>query len=376
MEHVEVMVVGAGVVGLAIARQLSRGGRDVIVLEAQDRVGTGVSSRNSEVIHAGLYYAADSLKARLCVQGRRLLYDFCQTYGVGHRRCGKLVVATTAEEMTLLEALTQQAQSNGVEALSLLTTPEARRLEPELSCVGALHSQTTGIVDSHGLMNALWGDAQAHGAQVVFNTPLLGAEPHPEGWQVNTGGPDPMALTCRWLITACGLSAQKTARALSLRDDRSIPPLFMAKGHYFALRGRCPFSRLIYPMPAHGGLGVHLTLDLAGQAKFGPDVQWLDSNTDPDHLDFEVEPSRQTAFEASIRSYWPALPPEALVPAYSGVRPKLHGPNMPAADFVVQGPEAHGMNGLIQLFGIESPGLTASLALGQCVEQTIRRAQG
>lgn len=376
MEHVEAIVVGAGVVGLAIARQLSRSGRDVFVLEAQGAIGTGVSSRNSEVIHAGLYYPSGSLKTRLCVQGRQLLYEFCQTHGVEHRQCGKLVVATTAHEKAALENLAHRAQSNGVQSLSLLSAQEAARLEPDVFCVAALHSQTTGIVDSHGLMSALWGDAAAHGAQVVFNTPLLGAEPHRHGWHLRTGGRDPMELTCRWLITACGLNAQKTARSIAMTGASTIPPLFLAKGHYFALRGRCPFSRLIYPMPTHGGLGVHLTLDLAGQAKFGPDVQWLAPDTDPDTLDYEVDVSRQTAFEASIRTYWPGLPDHALVPAYSGVRPKLHGPDAPAVDFSVQGPQDHGMPGLIQLFGIESPGLTASLALGQWVQAMIDDAQG
>ena len=359
-----------------MARNLSRAGNQVVVLEAQGSVGTGVSSRNSEVIHAGLYYPSGSLKARLCVQGRRLLYEFCRTHGVPHQACGKLIVATSEREKSLLESLYRQAQANGVEALTWLSAQEVGRLEPALSCVAALHSPTTGIVDSHGLMSALWGDAASHGAQLVFNTPVLGATPHASGWKVRTGGTDPMEVSCQWLVTACGLHAQKTARTLNLRDQQVIPPLYLAKGHYFALRGRCPFSRLIYPMPDKGGLGVHLTLDLAGQAKFGPDVQWLAHETDPDHLDFDVDASRQSAFEASIRTYWPGLPDQALVPAYSGIRPKLHHSAMPNADFNVQGPQTHGMRGLIQLFGIESPGLTASLALGQYVHEMTRDAEG
>ena len=332
IDTVDCVVVGAGVVGLAVARALALQGREVMVLEAADAIGTGTSSRNSEVIHAGLYYPAGSLKARLCVRGKELLYAYCAQRGVPHRRCGKLLVATSAAQLDSLEGIQARARANGVLDLQRLSREEALELEPSLACVGALHSPSTGIVDSHALMLALQGDLEHAGGVVALNSPLALASIGSDA--IDLEALDGTRLRARTVVNAAGLS----------------------------LMGKAPFSRLIYPVPEAAGLGVHLTLDLGGQAKFGPDVQWVDS---PD--DLQVDPARGDAFYAEVRKYWPGLQDGALAPGYAGMRPKIHGPDAPAADFVIQGPSVHGVAGLVNLFGIESPGLTSALAIAQHV---------
>lgn len=358
------LIVGAGVVGLACAAALARAGREVIVLEREASFGRGVSSRNSEVIHAGLYYPENSLKHRFCLEGRRRLYMFCQARGVAHARLGKLVVATSAHDLNEISALLETAQAKDVEGLSLLDQTQAAELEPQLSCHGALLSAETGIVDAQGLMRALVGEIEDHGGQIARLTPVTRLTHRANGgFEVETGGEAPTRIGCRQLVNAAGLQANALAR--DLVGDKA-PPLFLAKGSYFACAGRSPFSRLIYPVPVPGGLGVHLTLDLGGQMRFGPDVEWL-SNPDPEAVDYRVAPARADSFYAAIRRYWPALPDDALTPAYSGCRPKLSAPGEAAADFRIDGPDVHGLEGLVQLFGMESPGLTASLAVGDYV---------
>ncbi|MFT3665128.1 NAD(P)/FAD-dependent oxidoreductase [Piscinibacter sp.] len=370
MDSVDAVVIGAGVVGLAVGRALARSGLETVVLERADAIGTATSARNSEVIHAGLYYPAGSLKARLCVQGRAQLYDFCASHGVAHARCGKLVVATSAAQHAELEATRAKAAANGVE-LQWLGVDEARALEPALRCTAALLSPETGIVDSHGLMLALQGDLEAAGGALALCSPVTalrcgGAEGH----VLAVGGQAPMELRARIVVNAAGLWAPALAAATQGLAARHVPAGRHAKGNYFSLAGRSPFSRLIYPVPEQAGLGVHLTLDLAGQARFGPDVQWLPEGP-PDAIDYRVDPARAEGFYAEIRRYWPDLRDGALQPAYSGVRPKLGGPGSAAADFVVQGPAAHGVAGLVNLFGIESPGLTSCLALADEVLRSI-----
>lgn len=361
MEQVEDLVVGAGVVGLALARALALRGREVLLVEAEERIGTGISSRNSEVIHAGIYYPPGSLKARLCVAGNRALYAFCEAHGVEHRRCGKLIVATDATQVEALRSLQARAEANGVADLQWLEAAEARNLEPGLRCAAALLSPSTGILDSHGFMRALRRDAEAAGAAVVLRSPVLGGRRAPGGLVVEVGGAEPMALLVERVFNCAGLGAQAVAIGFAgLRSD-SVPPLHLSKGSYFALSGPAPFSRLVYPVPDGSHLGVHLTLDLAGQARFGPDLEWTDRE------DYAVDPRRADGFYAEVRKYWPDLPDGALQPAYAGIRPKLHGPGEPAPDFVLQREDAHGLPGLVNLFGIESPGLTASLALAEAV---------
>jgi L-2-hydroxyglutarate oxidase LhgO len=370
-ERVETVVVGAGVVGLAIARRLALAGQEVVVLEAAGAIGTGTSSRNSEVVHAGIYYPPGGLKARACVAGRKALYAYCAERGVACRAVGKLIVAADAGQWDKLRATVRQAQANGVDDLRELTAQEAQALEPDLLCAGALLSPSTGIVDSHGYMLALQGDLENAGGVVALNAPLTAAEIVADGFLLTTGGDAPMRLGCRRLVNAAGLNAWDVGRLLT---GVPVPPQRFAKGNYFALSGcRAPFSRLIYPAPEDGGLGVHLTLDLAGQARFGPDVEWLDE-TRPERLDYRVEPTRCRGFYAAVRRYWPGLPDGALVPAYAGVRPKLSGPGEPAADFMIQGPADHGVAGLAQLFGIESPGLTASLELADLTATALSAA--
>jgi len=356
MDRVEVVVIGAGVIGLAVARALAQRGREVVIVETAGTIGTGISSRNSEVIHAGLYYAAGSLKARLCVRGKALLYDYCAARGIAHRRCGKLVVATRAADLARLEQLAASGAANGVDDLRLLSRAETLALEPALQAAGALLSPSSGIVDSHGLMTALLGDAEAAGATLALTGPVTGGERDGDGWRVRVGADFELGARC--VVNAAGLFAAQVAEALGT----PAPQLRFARGHYFSLTGRAPFSRLIYPLPVDGGLGVHLTLDLGGQARFGPDVQWL-AETDPNALQYAVDPALAPAFEAEVRGYWPALPPGALQPAYSGIRPKLSAPGEAAADFRIDA----SLPGLVQLFGIESPGLTASLALAEDV---------
>jgi L-2-hydroxyglutarate oxidase LhgO len=364
VERVDALVVGAGVIGLAVARELARAGHEVVVAEGAEAIGTGTSSRNSEVIHAGLYYPPGSLKARLCVRGRDSLYTYCAERGIAHRRCGKLVVAVEDGERAALEALHAQAHANGVTDAVLIDGIAARTMEPALHCVAALHSPSTGIVDSHALMLALQGEAEEHGAAFAFHSPFEGAQVTVDGFDVRVGGSEPMHLSARLLVNAAGLHASTVAAAIDGLDARHVPRTRRCKGHYFALAGRAPFSHLVYPMHNRAGLGVHFTLDLGGQGKFGPDVDWQDDDASNDYT---VDASRAAGFARDIRRYWPALRDDALVPAYTGMRPKLVGPGEPAADFRIDGPEAHGVPGLVNLFGIESPGLTASLALAAVV---------
>ena len=363
MDSVDCVVVGAGVIGLAVARALAVAGREVLVLEAAAGIGTETSSRNSEVIHAGIYYPPGSLMARFCVAGRRALYDFCRDRGVPHRNCGKLIVATSAEEDGRLAGIKARAEANGVEGMRVLSAAEARALEPNLSCTSALLSPATGIVDSHAYMLALQGEAEAGGAMVVFLSPVVAARAGRGGIEVEVGGAEPVTLRCRLLVNAAGLHAPALARRIAGMPAERVPTGYYAKGNYFTLAARAPFSRLIYPVPVPGGLGVHLTIDLGGQARFGPDVEWIDT------LDYTVDPRRADGFYAAVRRYWPALPDGALQPGYAGIRPKITAPGAPAADFVVQGPQTHGVPGLVNLFGIESPGLTASLALAAHVRE-------
>lgn len=366
MERVDCLVVGAGVVGLAVARRLARAGREVVVLEAAETIGTGTSSRNSEVVHAGLYYQPGSLKARLCVAGRAALYAYCREHGVEHKRLGKLIVAADPGQIDRLAAIRRQGETNGVDDLRLLSGPEARALEPALSCEAALFSPSTGIVDSHGLMLALRGEAEEHGGAVAVLSPLVGGRATDDGFEIAVGGAEPMRLGCRALVVAAGLDAQAVAASIEGIPPATIPRRRLAKGNYYALAsGRAPFSRLVYPVPEEGGLGVHLTLDLGGQARFGPDVEWTD------RIDYAVDPARADVFYAAIRRYWRALPDGALVPAYAGMRPKLSGPGEGNADFAVCGPETHGIPNLVALYGIESPGLTAALALADLVAERL-----
>ena len=359
MEQVECVVVGAGVVGIAVARALARSGREVLVLEAAEGIGTGISSRNSEVIHAGIYYAANSLMARLCVRGKVLLYAFCQSRGVPFRNCGKLIVATSDEENAQLAAIRARAAANGVDDLRELTTAEARALEPNLVCTAALLSPSTGIVDSHAYMLAMQGEAEAAGAIFAFHSPVESGAVTGDGILLDVGGADPMRLSARLVVNSAGLNAPALARSIAGMPVEKIPTPYWAKGNYFTLAGRSPFSRLIYPVPVAGGLGVHLTIDLGGQARFGPDVEWVDS------LDYTVDPARGDVFYDAVRRYWPALPDGALQPGYAGIRPKIVPPSVAKQDFLIQGTMAHGVPGLLNLFGIESPGLTAALAIGE-----------
>ncbi len=360
METVDCVVIGTGVVGLAAARALALAGREVLVLEAEDTIGTGTSSRNSEVIHAGIYYPAGSLMARTCTEGRHRLYAYCRDRGVRTERCGKLIVATTGVEAEELDAILARAQANGVEGMRRLSGAEARALEPALEGTAALLSPETGIVDSHRFMLALQTDAEAAGATFVFRTPVVSGTAT-NGLTLTTGGAEPMTLRARSVVNASGLHAPSLARRLAGLPTRHIPTAHYAKGHYFLLRGKAPFRHLVYPVPTPGGLGIHLTLDLAGQARFGPDVTWID------RIDYSFDATREPAFEAAIRRYWPGLPEGALLPGYTGIRPKTLPEGAGHQDFTLQGPETHGIAGLVNLFGIESPGLTAALALADLI---------
>jgi L-2-hydroxyglutarate oxidase LhgO len=364
MDKLDCVVIGAGVVGLAVARALALQGREVMVLEAADAIGTQTSSRNSEVIHAGIYYPQGSLKARLCVQGRQMLYDYCEARGIGHRRCGKLIVATSEAQHAQLQAIQAKAAANFVHDLVLLTREQAVALEPALHCVAALHSPSTGIVDSHALMLALQGDLEHAGGMVVLNASLHRAEVRSDGLMLQMQ--DGTQLIANSVINAAGVHAPAVASTFEGLDARHVPDAYYCKGNYFTLSGRSPFQHLIYPVPEAAGLGVHLTVDLGGQAKFGPDVQWVDS---PD--DLVVQPARGEVFYAEVRKYWPALPDGALLPGYAGIRPKINAPHEAASDFVIQGTAEHGVPGLVNLFGIESPGLTSSLAIGVWVAELL-----
>ncbi|SDB44022.1 NAD(P)/FAD-dependent oxidoreductase [Belnapia rosea] len=365
MEEFDCVVAGAGVVGLAVARALALAGREVLVLDAAEGIGTETSSRNSEVIHAGIYYPAGSLMARCCVEGKRMLYAYCAERGIPHANCGKLIVATDEAEAEKLASIQARAAANGVPDLRRLERAEALALEPALHCTAALLSPSTGIIDSHAFMLTLQGDAENAGAIFVFHAPVTGGRLTESGVELEVGGAEPMALRCRSFVNAAGLHAPKLARSLAGMPSQLVPAAYYAKGNYFTLTGKNPFSRLIYPVPVPGGLGTHLTIDLGGQARFGPDVEWVEE------IDYEVDPRRGESFYAAIRRYWPDLKDGALAPGYSGIRPKIVPPGAPGQDFTLQGPRAHGVPGLLNLFGIESPGLTASLALAQLSVETL-----
>lgn len=356
---IECIVIGTGVVGLAIARRLALAGREVLVVETDAGIGTGISSRNSEVIHAGLYYPQASLKARLCVAGKERLYAYCQARGIPHRRLGKLLVATHASQLPALRKICAQARSNGVDDLQWLDTEQARQMEPELHCTAAVFSPSTGIVDSHALMLTLQGDAENAGAQFVFRTTFSGARIEQEGTFSCefSGDSATMSLRCRVLVNAAGLHAPTLARQIQGLNPATIPPEYYCKGNYFTLAGRAPFTHLIYPIPDSAGLGVHLTLDLGGQAKFGPDTEWVQEAV------YAIDLQRREYFIRAIRSWWPALPEFLLEPGYAGIRPKIVTAGEVAADFMIAGPMQHGVPGLISLYGIESPGLTAALSI-------------
>ncbi len=358
---VEAVVIGAGVVGLAVARRLAMAGREVIVLEAADAIGTETSSRNSEVIHAGIYYPKDSWKARFCVAGKKALYKYCQTHGVEHQNCGKFIVATNEEQISELERLKHAATTNGVPDLEWRTPAEVSAEEPAVFCVKALWSPSTGIIDSHGLMLAYQGDAEAAGAMIAFHAPVVSGSIESDGIVLTTGGEAPAILKAQIVVNAAGLHAQKTASSIDGIPKESIPPCFYAKGNYYSLVGKPPFRRPIYPVPEKAGLGVHVTVDLGGQVRFGPDVAWIDE------LNYDVDPARADAFYSAVRAYYPDLPDGSIQPGYSGIRPKLQAPGEAARDFLVQGASEHGIRSLVNLYGIESPGLTASLAIADHV---------
>lgn len=369
MDTVDGVVIGAGVVGLAVARALLQAApadqQEWLVLESADAIGTGTSSRNSEVIHAGIYYPEGSRKAQLCVQGRQMLYAYAQERGIGHQRCGKLIVATHTDQVPALHAILAKAHANGVDDLRLLTAAQAQALEPALACVAAVHSPSTGIVDSHGLMLSLQGDVENAGGLVALNCTVVAADCRADGIVLRMA--DGSELLARTVVNAAGLTAPVLARQFKGLDAAHVPQAFFAKGNYFTLSGKSPFSRLIYPVPEAAGLGVHLTLDLGGQAKFGPDVQWVDAADD-----LVVSLAHEQAFYQEVRKYWPELPEGALQPGYAGIRPKISGPHEPSADFCIQGPAVHGVPGLVNLFGIESPGLTSALAIGEAALEALQ----
>lgn len=374
---VQTIVIGAGVVGLAVAAGLARAGREVFVLETENAIGQGVSSRNSEVIHAGIYYNPGSLKANVCVRGRHLLYEHCEKHNVAANRIGKLIVATADDELDGLNRLHQRAKKNGVDDITLIDKNTAMAMQPGLQCVAALHSPSTGIIDSHSLMVSLHGEIENHGGMVINRTPVETVEANGNFFRVATGGESATELTCNELINCTGLNAVSLARRIAAVNPDSIPNARFAKGNYFRLQGRAPFSSLIYPAPVTGGLGVHLTLDIGGQARFGPDVEWLEAPSTDDkmfnqnHFEYSVDPRRADSFYAAIRKYWPDLPDDALQPDYSGIRPKIERPGNNEIDFEISTETQHGIKGLINLYGIESPGLTSSLAIAEIVTSAL-----
>ncbi|MFT5173454.1 MAG: L-2-hydroxyglutarate oxidase LhgO [Gammaproteobacteria bacterium] len=374
MEHMQCIVAGAGVVGLAIARELAMAGREVLILESQNAIGTGVSSRNSCVIHAGIYYPANSVRAKVCVPGNRALYEYCASHGVSHQRTGKIIVATHDDQIPALHAIADKAAANGVHDLVALDQSQARELEPDVNCVAAMLSPSTGIVDVHEFMLALLGDAEAHGAMLALQTAVTGGEVGNGRIVVSAGQGDDLQVSCDVFINAAALGAQSLSHAIRGLDPATIPKLHYAKGNYYSLMGRTPFSRLVYPMPDGAWLGVHATLDLAGRCRFGPDLHWVDE------LNYDVDAHALDEFYASIRRWWPGLADGTLQPDYSGIRPKIYGPGQQAADFLIQGPQDHGIAGLINLYGIESPGITSSLAIAERVhlllgDQTAERTR-
>ncbi len=366
-ETIDCVVIGAGVVGLAVARALVRAGLETIILESELQIGTVTSSRNSEVIHAGIYYPPGSLKASLCVEGKKRLYLYCDERKVQYRNCEKLIVASGEEQIPKLKHIITRARVNGVSDLRLLDRQQARDLEPEVECVAAILSPSTGIIDSHGLMLSLQGDFESAGGMLAFASPVISGRWEGNGISLLVGGAQQMELKARYVINSAGLSAPGFARSLQGLNPELVPPVYFAKGNYYALGCRSPFRRLIYPAPGSAGLGVHLTLDMGGNARFGPDVEWINE------IAYDVDPGRIKSFYSEIRKYWPGLPDDSLSPAYSGIRPKLHRPGEAACDFMIQDQSVHGMAGLINLFGIESPGLTASLAIAEDIRQRISR---
>ncbi len=359
IDHLDSLVIGGGVVGLAIARALALAGREVAVLERNDAIGSETSARNSEVIHAGIYYPSGSLKARLCVRGKELLYDYCRDRGVTARNIGKLIVACDAGQVPELEALDSRARENGVTDLEFWEAGKAKGDQPDLACVAALFSPSSGVLDSHGFMLALLGDTENAGGFLSLSTEIASIRRHERGFLVTTAGDPPYRMTCRLLVNAAGLSAPALARRIEDIRPESVPRAWLTKGNYFRLAGRAPFTRLVYPVPEPGGLGVHITLDLGGQARFGPDVEWVDE------IDYRVDPARCAGFYEAIRRYWPGLPDNSLEPDYAGIRPKVVGPGQPAGDFLISDETSHGLPGLVSLYGIESPGLTSALALAE-----------
>ena len=375
MERVDCVVIGAGVIGLAIAREMALQGRETILLERENAFGTISSARNSEVIHAGIYYPKDSLKAKLCVEGNHLLYEYCRSHQVATQPYGKLIVASDDSQLDDLQAILYKAQNNGVPAIKMILGDQAKALEPQLQCVSAILSSSTGIVDSHGFMLSLLGGFEDAGGMVAYQSPVISAKPMganaENGFELEIGGPDGMQLETKLLINCAGMSAPAVAQQIAGLDKEQIPKAFFAKGNYFSLAGKSPFKHLIYPIPEPGGLGVHLTLDMGGQAKFGPDVEWLDIEQEG-QIDYTVDPRRGDGFYEAVRRYWPDLKDGALQPDYSGVRAKIVPPNSPAGDFCFNGPSDHGLQGLINLYGFESPGLTSSLAIAKHLEGLIK----
>ena len=367
-EQADVVVIGAGVVGLACARAFALKGREVILLEMAEDIGTGTSSRNSEVIHGGIYYPAGSLKAECCVAGKHMLYDYCASHGIEHKRIGKSIVACAEDEIPALEGLKKKAEANGVMDLQWLDAAQVRAMEPNVTAAAGLLSPSTGIIESHGYMLSLQGELEDHGGMVAFHTPVEGGGVLADGRiRIRAGGESPMELDCNLVVNSGGLYAQHIARAIEGIPPDKIPPAFYAKGHYFTIAGKSPFNHLIYPAPVVGGLGTHSTLDLGGGTKFGPDVEWLDV-THPSQIDYRVDEKRAESFYGAIRRYWPGLADGALSPGYTGVRPKLtNAADKYAADFMIQGPADHGLASYVGLYGIESPGLTSSLAIAEKV---------
>lgn len=365
-EKIDCAVIGAGVVGLAIARELALAGREVVILEAEEAFGTHTSSRNSEVIHAGIYYPTGSLKARLCVPGKRALYQYCAAHDVNHRRIGKLIVTTGPDQIEGLKKYQQQAEINGVGDLRMLTVNEIAELEPEVRAVAGFLSPSTGIVDSHGLMLAYLGDAEARGASLALASPVNSGAVTGDSIALNVGGNEAMTIACNTVVNSAGLNAQAVARTITGIPPDTIPPTYYAIGHYYTLSGTAPFKRLVYPVARQDWLGVHVTVDLGGRVKFGPDFSWID------RIDYRFDESRTAAFYEAIRRYYPGLKDGALQPGYTGIRPKITGKGEPAADFVIQGPRDHGIKGLVNLYGIESPGLTSSLAIADYVHDLLK----
>ncbi len=376
MEQVDCVVIGAGVVGLAVAREMALQGRETILLEREGSFGTISSARNSEVIHAGIYYPKDSLKAKLCVEGNRLLYEYCRNHQVATQAYGKLIVADNSQ-IDDLQAILYKAQNNGVPEIKMISGDEAKQLEPKLKCSAAILSSSTGIVDSHGYMLSLLGGFEDAGGMIAYHSPLISAKPigHSAegGFELEIGGPDGMKLQSKLLINCAGMSAPAVAQKIEGLHQDQIPKAYFAKGNYFSLSGKSPFTHLIYPIPEPGGLGVHLTLDMGGQAKFGPDVEWLDIENE-EQIDYTVNPKRGEGFYEAVRRYWPELKDGSLQPDYSGVRAKIVPPNTPAGDFCFNGPQDHGLQGLYNLYGFESPGLTSSIAIARYLEGQIKNS--